>query len=201
MTTIHREEIEWCDLWVRSAGHNGLPRVLCIGDSICRGYYPQVERLLDGRAACARLATSRFAADPVYQQELALVLGQYRFQVIHLNNGLHGWDYSEGDYAVGVRDLVEFLRRLAPAAALVWAASTPIYQAGAPGAFDPRHQRVIERNRIAAGIMAGHGIAENDLFNLALGRTGWFTDDGIHYTAEGNAMLGAQVAAAVMKLV
>lgn len=197
MTTIHRETIEWCDIWIRGADRTDQPRVLFIGDSICRGYYPHVEKLLEGKLACARVATSRFVSDPVYQQELALVLGQYRFQAIHVNNGLHGWDYSEDDYAIGLIDLIAFLRRLAPTAQLIWAQSTPIHLAGEPGRFDPRHQRVMERNRLASRVMAGEGIPLNDLFSLAVGQSAWFTADGIHYTAEGSAALGAQVAAHV----
>ena len=36
----------------------GLPRVLLIGDSITRGYYPAVEKQLAGKACVARLTTS-----------------------------------------------------------------------------------------------------------------------------------------------
>lgn len=194
MTTIHREHIEWCDIWVRSAGKTGNPRALFIGDSICRGYYPQVEKLLEGKAECARVATSRFVCDPVYQQELALVLDHYRFPVIHLNNGLHGWDYSEADYADGVHRLLEFVERAAPSATLIWASSTPVYQSGDLTRFNPWHERVIERNRLAAAIVGSHGIPINDLFNLALGKTAWFCNDGVHYAAEGSAQLAAQVA-------
>jgi lysophospholipase L1-like esterase len=197
MTTLHREHIEWCDIWVRSAGRTGNPRVLCIGDSICRGYYPQVEKLLDGKAEPARVASSRFACDPVLRQELALVLDQHRFAVIHVNNGLHGWDYSEADYEDGISGLIEFLRQRAPSASLVWASSTPLYQAGDPGRFDPRHGRVVERNRLAAAVMARHGIPINDLFTLALGNTAWFCNDGVHYTADGCARLADQVAARI----
>lgn len=198
MTTIHREHIEWCDLWIRSAESTRHPRALLIGDSICRGYYPAVEKRLDGKVDCARVATSRFLSDPVYFQELALVLNQCRFSVVHFNNGLHGWDYSEADYADGLRTLVEFLRCSAPGATLVWATSTPVYQANDLGRFDPRHQRVIERNHLAAEVMTAHGIATNDLFNLALGKMPWFTQDGVHYHAEGNEHLADQVATQVL---
>src|SRR5215471_16138762 len=60
-----RESIEWCDIWISHANETNLPRVLLIGDSIARDYYPEVEKRLAAKAFVARLATSRFAADPV----------------------------------------------------------------------------------------------------------------------------------------
>src|SRR6185503_2939170 len=57
-----REAIEWCDIWITHANETNLPRVLLIGDSIVRDYYPEVEKRLGGKAFVARLATSRFVA-------------------------------------------------------------------------------------------------------------------------------------------
>ncbi len=199
MTTIHREHIEWCDLWIRSAERTRHPRALLIGDSICRAYYDAVERRLEGRVDCARVATSRFVSDPVYYRELALVLDQCRFSVIHFNNGLHGWDYSEADYVDGLRTLVDFLRRSAPQATLIWATSTPVHRANDLSQFDPHHLRVIERNRLAAEVMASHAIVSNDLFQLALGKTAWFTQDGVHFLGDGNEQLADQVAARIIQ--
>ncbi len=199
---LHREHIEWCDLWIRSAEKNRYPRVLLIGDSICRGYCAATQKRLDEIADCARVATSRFVSDPVFYQELSLVLDQAQFSVIHFNNGLHGWDYSEKDYADGLPLLIEFLRRKAPSAKLIWATSTPLYQAHNLGTFNPEwHHRVIERNRLAAEVMTAHGIPSHDLFNLALGKLGWFTQDGVHYQDEGYAHLATQVAAHIQALI
>src|ERR1017187_9104997 len=71
--TAH-ESIEWCDIWISHANETNLPRVLLIGDSITRAYYPEVEKHLEGKAYVARLATSRFLSDPVLAKEIALVL-------------------------------------------------------------------------------------------------------------------------------
>jgi hypothetical protein len=45
-----RESIEWCDIWISHANETNLPRVLLIGDSITRAYYPEVEKRLEGKA-------------------------------------------------------------------------------------------------------------------------------------------------------
>jgi hypothetical protein len=70
-----REGIEWCDVWISHANETNLPRVLLIGDSITRAYYPQVEKQLAGKAYVGRLATSAFVSDPILVRQIAMVLG------------------------------------------------------------------------------------------------------------------------------
>src|SRR5580698_1623955 len=93
-----KESIEWCDIWISHANETNLPRVLLIGDSITRAYYPEVEKHLEGKAYVGRLASSAFISDPALKQQIAMVLSQYKFDVIHFNNGMHGWQHSEADY-------------------------------------------------------------------------------------------------------
>ena len=90
---IAREAIEWADIWIPDANGTTLPRVLLIGDSISRGYYSQVADKLKGKASVARLATSKSIGDPALLAEVALVLDQGRFDVVHFSNGLHGFGY------------------------------------------------------------------------------------------------------------
>src|SRR5688572_28100718 len=121
-----RESIEWCDIWISHANETNLPRVLLIGDSIARDYYGEVEKRLAGKAFVARLATSRFVADPVLLKEIELVLNQERFDVIHFNNGMHGWQHSEADYKKAFPKLIETIRAHAPEARLIWGTTTPL---------------------------------------------------------------------------
>src|SRR4051795_9542211 len=74
-----RENIEWLDVWVPNTNAHDLPRVLLIGDSITRAYYPEVEQRLKGKAYVARLATSKSVGDPALLQEIALVLSEAHF--------------------------------------------------------------------------------------------------------------------------
>ena len=119
---VVRENIEWLDVWVLGNAVKDQPRVLLIGDSITRGYYKTVEDKLKGKAVVCRLATSKSLGDPGLLDEVKLVLGQAKFDVVHFNNGMHGWGYAEDEYAKAVPDLVATLRKGAPGAKLVWAA-------------------------------------------------------------------------------
>src|SRR6266516_6546925 len=106
-----REAIEWCDIWISHANETNLPRVLLIGDSIARYYYPEVEKRLAGKAFVARLATSRFLADPVLLKEIEMVLEGTKFDVIHFNNGMHGWQHSEEAYRKAFPKLIKTDRK------------------------------------------------------------------------------------------
>lgn len=50
-----RESIEWCDIWISHANETNLPRVLLIGDSITRDYYPEAEKRLERKASLPAL--------------------------------------------------------------------------------------------------------------------------------------------------
>src|SRR5882672_6035379 len=119
-----REAIEWCDIWVSHANETNLPRVLLIGDSIVREYYPVVEKRLAEKAFVARLATSRFVADPVLLKEIESVLNGAKFDVIQFNNGMHGWQHSEAEYRQAFAKFVKTIRANAPKARLIWATTT-----------------------------------------------------------------------------
>ena len=57
----------------------------------------RLRQRLDGKAFVARLATSRFVADPVLLKEVELVLSETKFNVILFNNGMHGWQHTEAE--------------------------------------------------------------------------------------------------------
>ena len=197
---VPREASEWCNIWVSHADKSDLPRALMIGDSISVGYFSDVEKQLAGKAYAARLSTSRCVGDPVLLAEVALVLGGASFDVIHINNGLHGvGPVSEKEYAEFLPQFIEHIRRLAPRAKLVWASSTPWRVKGTSDKFDPKNENVQERNRIAADFMAAQGIPINDLYLLGAEHPEYFAD-AVHYNAAGKSAQGALVAKAIAKL-
>jgi lysophospholipase L1-like esterase len=190
---IAREAIEWCNIWIPDANEPKLPRVLLIGDSITGGYGPKVEEALKGKASVARLTTSKSIGDPVLLMEVALVLGQCRFDVVHFNNGLHGSGYSEEEYRQHFPELVATIRKHAAQAKLIWATTTPVRQAGNLNVIAEDTKRVEARNKIAEGIVAREKIAVNDLFGLVKGHPEYWSADGVHFNAQGTAAQAAQV--------
>jgi lysophospholipase L1-like esterase len=217
---LSRENIEWCDLWITHANETRLPRVLLLGDSIARGYDPEVEKRLAGVAYVNRLATSAFITDPMLLTEIALVLDSTRFDVIHFNNGMHGWQHSEEEYRQGFSAFLEVIRKHAPHAKLIWASTTALKEpdgtagAGAPIAGEgvdrgklmvqadllrASDARIRARNAIALEFVARENIPVDDLFALTVGRPE-LHNGSVHFNASGIALQADQVAAQIRKL-
>jgi hypothetical protein len=195
------ESIEWCDIWISHANETNLPRVLLIGDSIVRDYYPEVEKRLADKSFVARLSTSRFVADPVLLKEIESVLDGAKFDVIQFNNGMHGWQHSEAEYQKALPQLVKTIRAHAPKAKLIWATTTPLRD-GKGITYDTRVEysddRISARNSIAAEIMARQKIPTDDL-NAAMRGHPEFHSDNVHFNGQGIQIQAAQVSAAVEK--
>lgn len=195
---ILHERIEWSDMWVTDAEKTTATRVLLVGDSIVRGYYAGVEKALGKDVSCARYTTSKFLSHPDFLAELGLLLSRYEFEVIHLNNGLHGWGYTEADYRTGLAQLIAFVREKAPAAKLIWAMTTPVRVGNdIEKSHEERTPRVIQRNAIAREVLEGQPVAVNDLYALVADRTNFFSQDGTHFSEAGRKAQAAQVAASI----
>jgi len=195
-----RERIEWSDIWVVNANKDNLPRVLLVGDSITRQYFGTVEKALEGEANLARCTTSKFLGAPDYLPELEILLRSYRFDVIHINNGLHGFGYTEGQYKDGFPPLLGSLKKYAPDATLIWATTTPVREKGNLSWFnEQRTARVRERNRIAVRFMKANHIPVDDLYNVVVQHPEFYKTGGTHFNPKGVAALGARVAAMISK--
>jgi len=193
---VHREAIEWCDAWMPHMNDHDLPRVLLIGDSITRGYYAAVEENLRGKAYVARITTSKAIGDPALLAEIATFLNQAQFDAVHFNIGMHGWAYTEEEYRQGLPSLIATIRKGAPGAKLIWASTTPIRKDRDGGASN---DRILARNRIAEEYAAAEGIPVDDLHGLMSPRADLHSDD-VHFNKEGSALLAAQVAREIVKV-
>lgn len=193
-----RERIEWIDIWVTDADKDDLPRVLLVGDSITRGYFGDVEKLLAGKAYCARLTTSKCVSDPTFNDDLELMLKQYKFSVIHFNNGLHGWGYTEDQYRDGLLKTVLAVKEHAGDAKLIWASSTPMREKADLQLFTEQTKRVKVRNELASKIVTEQQVPADDLFELVKDHAEWTSGDGVHFNVQGNEALAKQVAESVL---
>ena len=195
------ESIEWCDIWISHADETNLPRVLLIGDSITRAYYPDVEKNLAGKAYVGRLASSAFISDPVLLKQIEMVLSQYKFDVVHFNNGMHGWQHSEAEYAQAFPKFLKTIQKYAPGAKLIWADTTPLkVSPNLPpdNQTQATDERIAARNAIALKIVQAEGIPVDDLNTPMRGHPEYHSDN-VHFQERGIAIQAAQVAAQIEK--
>lgn len=197
--TSKPEEIEWT--WeVRPAQPDSkLPNVLLIGDSITRNYYPEVQRQLADIANVYLFASSACVGDPRLLSQLSefATMEAVPFRVVHFNNGMHGWTYSEADYKAEFPAFLARLRSIAPGAALIWASTTPVKTESAPG---PTNARIRERNSIAQVFVQAAAISIDDQYALMFKHPDRYQDD-VHFDNQGSTIQGQQVAQYIRNLV
>jgi hypothetical protein len=70
-------------------------------------------------------------------------MGYHQFDVVHFNNGMHGWAYSEEEYGRALPGLLQVIRKCAPNAKLIWANTTPVRSGEGMRDFNERNIRVI----------------------------------------------------------
>lgn len=190
--TSRTEEIEWT--WeVRPAHADAkLPNVLLLGDSITRAYFPEVQRQLDGVANVYLMASSTSVGDPRLTRQIEEFSSAegVKFSVVHFNNGMHGWAYSEKEYRDAFPAFLAEIRAIAPKAALIWATSTPVKKETEPG---PTNARVDARNAIVESIVKPAGIAIDDQHALMAQHADLYLD-GVHFNDQGTVLQGKQAA-------
>ncbi len=191
-----------------------LPNVLLLGDSISIGYTPPVTELLQG------IANTRRPDDNCGDTRAGLThidawLGDTHWDVIHFNWGLHDLCYRHPEsLAYGNRDkingaisvpletyeqnleaLVDRLQQTG--ATLLWASTTTVPE-GEVGRFVGDE---LNYNAVAEKIMRRHDIAINDLHTVSRGFPPdlWSTPGDVHFTKEGYARLGRQVAKSIRR--
>jgi len=193
-TAKQREATEWSTSYWYNANENRLPRILLIGDSICNGYQSMVKDKLAGVAYTSFWATSKCITDPTYLKMLSFIVGEYDYEVIHFNNGLHSLGTDRAEWEAGLRAAFDLLKAEGHGAKIVWATSTPLK--------DPvLTEQAKELNAIAAKVVAEYGLPTNDLFALMDPQDRdklW--SDTFHYHAAGRDMQATQVAATIQPL-
>ena len=192
------EKIEWT--WEVTPDHPraDLPNVLLVGDSITRNYFPAVTKELDGKANVYLFATSTSVGDSRLAAQLRefFAMENTHFRVIHFNNGMHGWGFTEQEYKAAFPALIGALHTGDPQAKLIWANSTPVRKDNPEGATNAR---VTVRNEIAASIVKQEGIPIDDQHEVIHQHPDQFSDD-VHPNEAASMIQGKQAAAMIEKL-
>lgn len=204
-TKITREDIEWSDFWKEHEPDGTKPRVLFIGNSITRAYFPIIAKKLAGKVNCDRYSTSRSIEDPVLLEETRLAMGNYHHAVIHFNNGLHGWHLNKEQYRKGLEQYVKFLKaHKSKGCVLVYSLTTPVSSEVVGQKLDPvRNKTVMERNEVAREVMARNGIRVIDLYGLMEPALDTYVakKGDLHYKNEGYGLMAEKIGDEILKLI
>lgn len=189
------EEIEWTWEVRPTQVDPRLPNVLLEGDSITRNLFPEVQKRLAGKANVYLMASSISVGDPrlpLEIREFAKMEG-VPFRVVHFNNGMHGWVYSEAEYKAAFPSYMRALHSIAPRATFIWSSTTPVRKDKQPG---PTNARVDARNAIAATFTKGLLFDDQ---NTLMQKYGNERLDDVHFNPKGSAAGGDQAAALIEK--
>ena len=178
--------------WDFVADDPDLPRVLLIGDSVSRGYTLAARKALAGKANVHR-APANCGPTSLGLRKLDVWLGDGKWDVIHVNFGIHDRNTPIADYRQRLEQLVQRMKQTG--AKLVWATTTPIPD------IPERKQTaasIVERNQVAAEIMTQYGVATDDLFAAVTPHLAEMQNPSdVHFNSTGYDFLGRQVAASI----
>lgn len=187
-----------------------MTKVVLIGDSIRMGYQPLVQAKLAGEMEVWGPATncrhSLWALD-----HFPAWVAEQEPDILHVNFGIH--DQSEnthGDgqvqvlpeqYALCLRRFIVKARALPQPPVLIWATSTPLFEAKAdtPMRDWPTRGHIDRYNAIALGIVGAHDVRVDDLHAVVMKNNFWECqrEDGCHMLERGNEVLSDAVVEAL----
>jgi len=186
------------------------PKALIVGDSISMGYTPLVAEKMAELAEVVHHegngGTSRNCREHLAEWVEAASPG-----VIHFNCGLHDIAVSFetkthrveiDEYEENLKAMVSWLKQNTDASP-IWATTTPvIYERHhAVKGFDRDDKDVRAYNEVAGRIMKEAAVPINDLYAVIrkAGVEQSLSQDGVHMTDHGNAVLTAAVVEAIEK--
>jgi lysophospholipase L1-like esterase len=191
------EKYEWCDFWWEETDKADKPRVLLIGDSITRAYRPTVNHLIRELAYVDMLATSKALDNPSLKRELDYILKHenFKYKVIHFNNGLHGWHLSIEEYEKYLDEVVRHIINTCESSILILALTTPVTIEGKTDEINEElTSKVIERNRVIEDMGRRYKLIIDDLYTPMFGNRQYRVDDGYHYNEIGEKIQAELVA-------
>jgi lysophospholipase L1-like esterase len=151
---------------------------------------------LTGVANVYLMALSTSVGDPRLPRQIAefAAMENVTFSVVHFNNGMHGWDYTEEQYKAAFPTFLDSVRSLTGKdGTLIWANTTPVKANAFNGATNPR---IDERNAIAQEQVRAAGISIDDQHTLMTKHLDLY-EDTVHFGPAGADIMGGQVAASI----
>jgi len=190
-----------------------LPNVLIMGGSNSMYYTVGVRNNLEGIANVFR-APDNCRSTRHTLKDIEIFLGDVRWDVICFNWGMHDLTCKneagkaaappEGKHQVPLDEYRQNLQTLAhrlkrTEAKLIWATTLPVGSRHESKGFR-RDSDVVVYNAAAAEIMKSEGVTVSDLYTLVKPRAEeLLSNDGIHFAAEGRAVLAEAVAKKILE--
>ncbi len=191
---VRLESIEWTDMWLDHPADKEKKRALLIGDSITRGFLHFVKAEVGENVLVDAVATSRAVDNEAFETEIFYVMNNAEYDVIHFNNGLHGFHLSAEDYEKYYEKTVKRIINENPKSKIILGLSTPITESGDTSTLSPKNKTVEERNEAVLRIAKRLNLPTNDNYSVILGNSAVRGDDGYHYTQEGYKILAQNTA-------
>ena len=185
---VYREGTEWTDTWIPQVKKDDKPYILLVGDSITRQYQKEVTNTLKSKVYTGYVATSLSIADPLYPVLLTYILKLRYYDVIHINNGLHGPPYRNKQYKAGFEKAISLIKKFQPKAKIILVLSTPLKDG-----LDEKFQKtIIKRNEIVKKIAKKNKLQIDDLYKITEHKNELHSDK-YHFNPEGVSILAENV--------
>ncbi len=187
---MKKEYYEWIHSWCDEVTLDDGPRVLLVGDSITHGYQGIVRELLRGICRVDYVATSYALDNKLYVSLVEGMAKNSRYDVIHINHGLHGIHMSPRTYKSKYKTLLE---RLKKDSKIIVAETTFVYNGGNKRPHAAWMKRVRERNEIVGELVTLLDLELDKLFEVSAKMPKEYrAEDGTHYVEEGYKMLAVE---------
>jgi hypothetical protein len=191
------EEIEWTWEVRPQRADPKFPNVL-LGDSITSNYFPQVTEDLRGVADVYLMASSTSVGAPRLSHQIAEFAAMQRvsFAVVHFNNGMHGWGYTDHNSSLN------FPRSFEPFGPFRVAASSygpPSLQSSQRQPAAPPIPTSTRGVPSAQAFMEAEKIPVDDQHALLTQQPDLY-EDGVHFNKVGSAIMGGQAATIIKRV-
>ena len=193
-----KERFEWVQSCCDEAPSNDLPRVLLIGDSITRQYQDRVRELLRGKCYVDYFSSSYAVDLPIYQTLIKAFVGDSKYDIIHFNNGLHGFHIGKSTYKSRLKKL---LKTFPSDCKVILASTTFVFEEGNVIPDKMWGKRVSERNVAIAELSEEFGFPIDNLYSVSqtIGSNGR-SNDGTHFKEEGIDILANNVVKSILNV-
>jgi lysophospholipase L1-like esterase len=188
----------------------GKPSVILIGDSICMGYRPHVQKRLSGKVDILGIEGNGGDSSQILKNLDEWMINRDA-DLIHFNCGLHDLKFERDTkayqqplevYEANLRKIVGRLQGEAKSR-LAWATTTPVIDErhNAVKGFDRYLRDVQAYNRVATAIITEAGIPIDDLYSAIQNDDveACLGNDGVHTTERGNEVLTDTVCSFILR--